>query len=478
MTMHTVQLITYPDSLGGSLAQLNVMLEGPLQDLFRAGVHILPPFPHSGDRGFAPITHTEIDPSHGSWEDIKAIAKNHKVTLDLIVNHISRQSEQFQDFLAKGEHSAYATMFIRPEQLWPGGVIPAEDLAKIFLRRASPFSTYTVGANQEQVQVWTTFGHTDPSEQIDIDINAPITRTYIADIYAHFAAHGVSSVRLDAVGYVTKQAGSDCFFVEPEIFDALQWLNQSAQVHNLSILPEIHAPLRIQKALAERGYWSYDFASPYLILDALVHHDPTPLVAYLAVRPEKMFTMLDCHDGIPVLPDLEGLVSEERMLKTIKHCSDNGALFSRLLDPPADLKVDVHQINCTYYSALGSDEKAYLAARAIQLFLPGIPQVYYVGLLAGENDRPSVETQGDGRAINRKNYSRAEITAALATSVVQEQISLIELRNHHPAFAGSCTIAQEGSNMTIAWQHGEHRCSLNVDFSNYAFTIDTKDTSE
>ena len=39
-----VQLITYPDSLGGNLQALHRLLAGPLAGAF-GGVHILPPFP-------------------------------------------------------------------------------------------------------------------------------------------------------------------------------------------------------------------------------------------------------------------------------------------------------------------------------------------------------------------------------------------------------------------------------------------------
>ena len=49
------QLLTYPDSLGGRLPALADLLDGPLAGLFR-GVHVLPPFPSSGDRGFAPLS--------------------------------------------------------------------------------------------------------------------------------------------------------------------------------------------------------------------------------------------------------------------------------------------------------------------------------------------------------------------------------------------------------------------------------------
>lgn len=45
-----------------------------------------------------------------------------------------------------------------------------------------------------------------------------------------------------------------------------------------------------------------------------------------------------------------------------------------------------HQFNCTYFSAVGESPRRYLLARAIQFWTPGVPMVYYVGLLAGKND--------------------------------------------------------------------------------------------
>lgn len=56
------QLLTYPDSLGGDLPSIRGLLEGPLRGLF-GGIHVLPPFPSSGDRGFAPLTYREARPA-------------------------------------------------------------------------------------------------------------------------------------------------------------------------------------------------------------------------------------------------------------------------------------------------------------------------------------------------------------------------------------------------------------------------------
>jgi sucrose phosphorylase len=132
----------------------------------------------------------------------------------------------------------------------------------------------------------------------------------------------------------------------------------------------------------------------------------------------------------------------------------------------------VHQIGCTYYSALNCDDDAYVAARAIQFFAPGVPQVYYVGLLAGEND-----PAGEGRAINRHNYSAEEIDRALEKKVVQRLLELIRFRNEHPAFDGDFEVLDSGANeVRLSWQKADTACSLTVDLdSNRAVIVHTNE---
>ncbi|MEY3252447.1 MAG: hypothetical protein RL227_1420 [Pseudomonadota bacterium] len=95
--------------------------------------------------------------------------------------------------------------------------------------------------------------------------------------------------------------------------------------------------------------------------------------------------------------------------------------------PPtaASSNLDPTQVNCTCCDALGRDDEAYLAARAIQFFLPGVPQVRYVGLLAGENDRVLPKASGVGRGINRHPCTAAVIEAALQRPVVQRLCALL-----------------------------------------------------
>ncbi|HEY9054435.1 MAG TPA: alpha-amylase family glycosyl hydrolase, partial [Rectinemataceae bacterium] len=143
-----IQLITYPDSLGGDLDSLNNLLNERFAGLFAAGVHILPPFPSSSDRGFAPITYYQIDPRFGTWKDIEAIGERHDVILDLMVNHISRQSDYFRDFVKRGRASRWADLFITIDKVWPDSRIPPEDLAKIAFRKPDiPFSDIQIEEN-------------------------------------------------------------------------------------------------------------------------------------------------------------------------------------------------------------------------------------------------------------------------------------------------------------------------------------------
>jgi sucrose phosphorylase len=458
------QLLTYPDALGGDLSAMRTLLEGPLEGLF-SGVHILPPFPSSADRGFAPVTYREIDPRFGDWEDIAAIAADHDVLLDLMVNHVSRQSEEFRDFAKHGRRSRWADLFITVDKVWPDGRAPAEDVARIFLRKPDhPFSTITIGDSGEQETIWTSFGTADWSEQVDLDLRSPVARALISDWLTFLAARGVSIVRLDAVGYVVKKAGTSCFMVEPEIWEVMEWLARTADGLGLTLLPEVHDVYATHEQLTAHGYWTYDFVLPGLVLDAFGSTDATRLAAHLARSPERQFTTLDCHDGIPVRPDLDGVLEPAEMLRLATGVLAHGGNVNRILSASHTDEVDVHQLNCTYYSALGEDDERYLAARAIQLFARGIPQVYYVGLLAGANDHLAVERTGEGRAINRHDYTAAEIASALERPVVRRLIELIRLRATHPAFAGRLDVTSpDPASLHMTWSSGSDRCRLEVD---------------
>ena len=460
-----VQLITYPDGLGGDLPALERVLDEHFPGLFEGGIHILPPFPSSGDRGFAPLTYEEIDPRFGSWHDVRRLAERYDLMLDLIVNHVSCRSPYFRDFLARGPDSEWADLFITLDKVWPGGTPVQADVDRIFLRRPRPWSTYDVGAAGAPLTVWTTFGKTDPSDQIDMDWRSPAFWHIVEEALGRLASNGVKQVRLDAVGYLAKRAGTSCFFVRPEMDDILSRLEGLAERCGLTLLPEVHGRQDVQRDLARRGSWTYDFVLPYRVLEALILGSAASLVAHLADRPGRQFTTLDCHDGIPVKPDLDGLYDGAEARRVVQACLDRGGNLSPVYAPehrdPDGF--DVHQIRGALYSLLGRDDDACIAARAVQLFAPGVPQIYYVGLLAGENDEQAALRTGDGREVNRHNFTLDEVRAAAGRSVVGRLGRLIRLRNSHRAFEGEFAVAALGSDrLRMSWRRGFDECAVEV----------------
>lgn len=473
-----VQLITYPDSLGGDLKELNNVLLKYFSNVFKGGIHILPPFPSSGDRGFAPLTYLEIEPKFGSWEDIKAIGEHSDVLVDLMINHISRQSVYFQDFLRRGRKSEYADLFITLDKIWKDGKPVEDDIKKMFLRRKVPYSTFTIEETGEVEKVWTTFGKMDPSEQIDLDLKSEKVKQLLTDFFVNFSKNHVKIVRLDAVGYIIKKIGTSCFFVEPEIYEFLDWTLKIADSLQIELLPEVHAHHAIQNKLSDKGFWIYDFILPYTILETLFNKSSVKLCSYLKVRPGKQFTMLDCHDGIPVKPDMDDLIDTKEARKVVDVCIERGANLSLILseEHKAEDGFDVHQIRGTYYSILNCNDDAYLAARAIQFFAPGIPQVYYVGLLAGENDIESVEKSGEGREINRHNFSLLEIERSLEKEVVQRLLKLIRFRNEYDAFQGTFKVLDSADDeIYLIWEKDYKYCTLFIDLKTNKSLIDYLD---
>jgi sucrose phosphorylase len=197
MTMkNQAQLITYADSLGGDLRALKQLLSRHFATTFKGGIHILPPYLSSADRGFAPLTYFELESAFGTWEEIRQISKQTDVMLDLMVNHISKQSTYFQDFVKRGRQSQFADLFITLDKIWPGGNAPPDDVARIFLRKPeNPFSEIVVTETGQPERIWTSFGTKDSSEQIDLDVQSAATRTLFKDVFVHMSQHGAPRCR-------------------------------------------------------------------------------------------------------------------------------------------------------------------------------------------------------------------------------------------------------------------------------------------
>ncbi|MBA4283991.1 MAG: sucrose phosphorylase [Xanthomonadaceae bacterium] len=460
-----IQLIAYPDRMGRNLADLRSVIDRHFAKAI-GGVHILPPYPSNADGGFSPLTHKEIDPRHGSWADIESLAAaQYDICLDLTLNHISDASEEFRDFIAKGHRSEYADLFVHVDQLGP---ISPDDLARIHIRKEKePFRDVQF-ADGSEAQVWCTF----TENQIDLNYSSPKTYALMEDYIAFMAARGVKLLRLDAFGYTTKKIGTSCFLVEPDVYDILKWINGVAQEHGVETLPEVHDHASFQYAIALHGMHPYGFALPPLLLYTLLDNNSTYLKQWLRMCPRNQVTVLDTHDGI-CIPDVEGVLPKAEIQAVI----DN--VGSRSADPilrrsAANVHTvgAIYQLTCTYYDALKRNDDAYIAARAIQFFAPGIPQVYYVGLLAGQNDLERMEASGELRDINRHHYTLDEVDEAVKQPVVRRLLKLMEFRCSHPAFDGVFHLMYSNdSSVAMCWRNGELQAELFVDLNFKKTTI-------
>jgi sucrose phosphorylase len=462
-----VQLITYVDRLsGGGFSDLGALLRGPLRGLF-GGVHVLPFYdPIDGaDAGFDPRDHTRVDPKLGTWTDVGALATEVDLMADVIVNHISRDSPQFRDFAALGTASRYADLFLTRERVFPSAA--DADLDAIYRPRPGPpFSSVTL-ADGERHELWTTF----TPHQIDIDVMASVGREYIDAILAALSSHGVRMVRLDAIGYAIKKRGTSCFMI-PETFEFITDLSHRVHARGMEALVEIHSYYLRQIEIAKRVDWVYDFALPPLVLHAFAFGTSKPLKQWLRIRPHNAVTVLDTHDGIGIVDigadrdNRPGLVPPGEIDALVERIHDASRGTSRLATGAAASNLDVYQVNCTFYDALARDDRRYLIARAIQFFVPGVPQVYYVGLLGGTNDMELLARTGVGRDINRHYYRGDEVVAALRKPVVVGLCALIRLRNTHAAFNGTFSVAESTDDVLLMrWQDGSEFAELEVDFA-------------
>jgi len=460
-------LITYADCMGNNLKDLRTVVDKHFKDAV-GGIHILPFFPSSGDRGFAPMDYHVVDSNFGGWEDIEALSKDYYLMADYMINHISAHSEYYKDFLAKKDDSKYHDLFIRYKDFWKNGEPTEEEVDAIYKRK--PRAPYVDAhfADGTTEKVWCTFDE----EQIDINCKSDTAQEFIRDNIESLCKHGLAIIRLDAFAYATKKAGSSCFFIEPDVWELMDGTNQLVQPYGVTLLPEIHEHYTMQQKIASHDYYVYDFALPMLLINALYYGQSQYLKHWLEICPRKQFTTLDTHDGIGVV-DVKDLLPDEEIDRTKEDIFKYGANVKKIYNTAAYNNLDIYQVNCTYYSALGDDDDAYLLARAVQFFAPGIPQVYYVGLLAGKNDLELLEETKVGRNINRHYYTMDEIDKEVERPVVKKLLDLMKFRNEHPAFDGDFILENcSDEEIVILRQKGHNYARLRGNFKTKKFTIE------
>lgn len=333
--------------------------------------------------------------------------------------------------------------------------------------------------------------------QMDVNAKSPLVWDFYEEVLAKMRDYGCEVLRLDAFAYLHKAVGESNFFNVPGTWDYLERINTIAKKNKLQLLPEIHAEYgsHLHDEVAEKGYLIYDFFLPGLVIHTLEKHSNKALLKWANEIVDKNFqviNMLGCHDGIPLL-DLkgktvngeyhEGLLKDSEIDDLMELVLQRGGTVKNLYGTDGK-KISYYQVNATYFSALGEDEQKMILARAIQLFMPGTPQIWYLDVFAGKNNYKAVERAGEGghKEINRTNLSEKEITEGLKKQVVRKQLNLIKLRNKSTAFLGKVTFEKTFENqLRIKWMNGDEFAILTANLEDYSFEVTTntvKITSE
>lgn len=463
-----VQLIAYVDRFGkNGIVDFHSFLKDNLRDIFAGGVHLLPFYDSidGADAGYDPKDHTATDSRIGSWEDIKNLAQDFDIMADLIVNHISSESREFADVRSHGSQSEYFDLFLTKDKVFQEGVTDYE-ISKIYRPRPNlPFTAIEVGED-ELYDFWTTF----TSNQLDIDVTHQKGKEYIDKILQTFEANDIKSIRLDAAGYAIKKPGTSCFMI-PETYDFIDEFSSKAKSKGMDVLVEIHTYYQHQIEIANKVDYVYDFALPPLILHTLVSQSSKQLKKWLEISPKNCVTVLDTHDGIGIVDiagqgDKAGLLTDDEVDFLVESIHENSNHVSRVASGEGGSNLDIYQVNCTFYDALGRNDNNYLIARAIQFFCPGIPQVYYGGFLARKNDLKLMGKTKVGRDINRPYLTFDEIKKAMEEEVVRDLNELIKFRNSHPSFNGSFSVVQSPDyQIKLRWEMDTDWSELQIDLT-------------
>ena len=457
-----VVLITYGDQLRDgnrpTLPVLDEFLGRHELDRLVNTVHILPFCPYSSDDGFSVIDYRAVDQPLGDWSDVAALGDRVTLMFDLVLNHASRESLWFCDYLAGKE--PYVDFFVE--------VDPSADVSTVTRPRSLPLLT-PVQTSSGPRHVWTTFS----DDQVDLDFSNPDVLVEMLDILLFYVRQGARIVRLDAIAYLWKRLGTSCIHLS-ETHQVVKLIRDVLDVvaPHVLLLTETNVPHAENVSYlgdGDEAHMVYQFSLPPLLLEALLSGDASCLQNWLADLDDApagttYFNFTASHDGIGVRP-LEGLVPDERLEQLVAvACERGGQVSTRRRVGGSDAP---YELNISYVSALsgsntgdsnsgdsdtvnndtgnraagdrGADLRRFLASQAVMLALRGIPGVYFHSLVGTPNDVTAVESSGQPRRINRHKYEVDTLETILSGDSVQADVfrgyrHLLETRIAQPAF--------------------------------------------
>ncbi|MBI1281785.1 MAG: sugar phosphorylase [Anaerolineaceae bacterium] len=412
-----ITLITYGDTLQhpgeAPLQTLHHFLKARLKDVITT-VHILPFYPYSSDDGFSVIDYYAVNPALGTWDDIQHLSSDFRLMFDAVINHMSAKSEWFKAFLA--DNNDYTGLF-RTEN-------PETDLSSVTRPRTSPLLTAFKKVDGSTVHVWTTFS----ADQVDLDYSRPETLLRILKVLLFYVEQGASVIRLDAIAYMWKEAGTSSIHL-PQTHAIIQLMRAALDVvaPEVILITETNVPHPENISYFGTNAYPeaqlvYNFTLPPLLFYTLTVGDAYKLsnwINTLSTKRERttFFNFTASHDGIGVRP-VEGILNATELQQLIDKVESSGGLVSYKAN--SDGSRSPYELNITYVDAIidhnepvAEQVARFLVSQAIMLTLAGVPAIYIHSLIGSHNDLDGVQKTGHARAINRRKVAVTEVSNEL-----------------------------------------------------------------
>ena len=402
-------------------------------------VHILPFFPFSSDDGFSITDYKKVRDDLGSWEDISLLSKDYRVMADIVINHASKQSEYFQEFV-RGNYE-YKDFFISLDE--------DEGFEEVVRPRSSDLFQEVEISNQKKY-LWCTFSH----DQIDLNFKNPRVLLFFINLIYLYLKHGIKVFRLDAVAFLWKEKGTNCLNL-PQTHEVVKLIRTILDNYNQNTLLITETNLPNLENLSYFGNGDeanaiYNFTLPPLLLWTLLMGDSTALRKWsMGMPPAKehttYFNFIASHDGIGLRPT-ENILTDQERGTLIDIVKEFGGVISNRKKP--DGTETVYELNIALLDAMKGTFKGidhmqvdrFIACHAIMLSLEGIPAFYIHSVLGTTNDYELMKKNSQNRSINRKSWDINEIKNKLLddksinNQVYKSIINLIKIRKKQPAF--------------------------------------------
>ncbi|WP_404416231.1 sugar phosphorylase [Vreelandella aquamarina] len=443
-------LICYGSSLQDAdappLAVLKTFLDQHLAESF-SGVHLLPFFPWSSDDGFSVIHYREVDPALGDWPQVRELAEYGDLAVDLVLNHVSRESLWFVDYLTGSQ----------PGRDYFHEMDPQTDLSAVVRPRSSPLLV-PIATRRGTRYLWATFS----DDQIDLNFANPDVLLEFIGILLFYLQQGARIIRLDAIAYLWKKVGTDCIHL-PETHEVVRLLR--AVVDHVApgtlLLTETNVPhtenisyFGLDRVTADtpadEAHLVYQFPLPPLLLHSLTSGEAGTLASWLKSLPElppgcSFLNFTASHDGIGVRP-LEGWLAPHEVEALTELMHRFGGFVSMRRHP--DGSDSPYEINITWFDAMKGTRRGpdhwqvprFLCGQQLMLGLQGIPAMYIHTLTGTLNDLEGVERSGRLRSINRRRWQRDELERLLSTTSTTTHDTfaalkqLLAVRRNEPCF--------------------------------------------